>query len=506
MNLKKYDDMIIGDTVCAVSTPSGSGGIAVVRISGPEAFDICDKVFVPRRSVKKDDSIMSADVAGEDFHMRGYVKREDADMTAGNGIVAGGRIGQYPANTVVYGSVYHNGKALDDVLVSVFRAPHSFTGEDTIEISCHGSLYIQQQLMQLLIENGARQARPGEFTQRAFMNGKMDLSQAEAVADLIASTTAGMHRLAMNQMRGGFSEDLKQLRIQLLDFTSLIELELDFGDHEELEFADRTQLRELANKIRCKIRDLADSFAAGNVIKNGIPVAIIGKPNVGKSTLLNALLNEERAIVSEMPGTTRDTIEEILYIEGQLFRFIDTAGLRDNTSDRIEALGIQRSFEKAEKASIILYLFDLTQGETEEMVSISHWLQKFNKPILMIGTKNDIARRSPIHTSGNVRAIHISCKEPADIERVKNHIIRLADTNKVFGNEVIVTNVRHYEALLRSEESIERVMEGLDSRLSGDLLSGDIRECLHYLAEITGGEIATDEVLGNIFSKFCIGK
>jgi tRNA modification GTPase len=360
--------------------------------------------------------------------------------------------------------------------------------------------------MQLLVGNGARQARPGEFTQRAFMNGKMDLSQAEAVADLIASTSAGMHRLAMNQMRGGFSDELKQLRTQLLDFTSLIELELDFGDHEDLEFADRTQLRELVDQIRCKIRDLADSFAAGNAIKNGIPVAIIGKPNVGKSTLLNALLNEERAIVSEIPGTTRDTIEETLYIEGQQFRFIDTAGLRDNTSDRIEALGIRRSFEKAEKASIILYLFDLTQEEAEELVSISRWLQKFNKPILMIGTKNDIVRRNPIHTSGNVRAIHISCREPADIERVKSHIIRLAGISSGSGNEVVVTNVRHYEALLRAGESIERVVEGLGNQLSGDLLAEDIRECLHCLAEITGGEIATEEVLGNVFSKFCIGK
>jgi tRNA modification GTPase len=507
MNLKKLDDMIFDDTICAVSTPPGSGGIAVVRVSGPNAFGVCDKVFVSRRGVRKEEVAMSTDVAGGDFQKKGCVKREDTDMADGKDGALAGRIGQHPANTIVYGSVYRDGRrVLDDVLVSIFRTPHSFTGEDTVEISCHGSLYIQQQLMQLLIENGARQARPGEFTQRAFMNGKMDLSQAEAVADLIASTSAGMHRLAMNQMRGGFSNELKQLRIQLLDFTSLIELELDFSDHEELEFADRTQLRELANKIRCKIRDLADSFAAGNAIKNGIPVAIIGKPNVGKSTLLNALLNEERAIVSEIPGTTRDTIEETLYIEGQLFRFIDTAGLRENTSDRIEALGIQRSFEKAEKASIILYLFDLTQGETEELVPISHWLQKFNKPILMIGTKNDIARRSPIHTSGNVRVIHISCKEPADIERVKNHIIRLANMNNVSGNDVIVTNVRHYEALLRAGASIERVMEGLDERLSGDLLAGDIRECLHDLAEITGGEIATDEVLGNIFSKFCIGK
>ena len=460
-------NILDNNTICAISTPPGSGGIAVIRVSGQDAISICDRLFVSVKAIN---------------------------------------LSRQPVNTIVYGLVRHEGEVFDNVLVSVFHSPHSYTGEDTVEISCHGSLYIQQRLMQWLIESGARQALPGEFTQRAFMNGKMDLSQAEAVADLIASTSAGMHRLAMNQMRGGFSDELKQLRSQLLDFTSLIELELDFGDHEELEFADRTELRTLAEKIRNKITDLADSFSAGNAIKNGIPVAIIGKTNVGKSTLLNALLNEERAIVSEIPGTTRDTIEETLYIEGQLFRFIDTAGLRDNTSDKIEAIGIQRSFEKAEKASVILYLFDLTQEETEELVSISRWLQKFNKPILMIGTKNDIARRSPIHTSGNVKAIHISCKAPADIERVKNNIVRISNVHKTSENEVIVANVRHYEALCNAGESIERVIEGMNDNISGDLLAEDIRECLHYLGEITGGEIATTEVLENIFSKFCIGK
>ena len=454
-------------TICAISTPPGSGGIAVIRVSGQDALSICDKLFVSEKS-------------------KSLVRQ--------------------PANTILYGVIKHGEEVLDNVLVSVFRTPHSYTGEDTVEISCHGSLFIQQKLMQWLIENGAGQALPGEFTQRAFMNGKMDLSQAEAVADLIASTSAGMHKLAINQMRGGFSLELKQLREQLLDFTSLIELELDFGDHEELEFADRSALRLLAEKISNNIKDLADSFSAGNAIKNGIPVAIIGKTNVGKSTLLNALLKEDRAIVSDIPGTTRDTIEETLYIEGQQFRFIDTAGLRDNTSDTIEAMGIQRSFEKAEKASVILYLFDLTQEETEELVSISHWLQKFNKPILMIGTKNDIARRSPIHTTGNVKAIHISCKEPADIERVKNNIVHISNVHKVSENEVIVTNIRHYEALCNAGESIERVIEGMNDNIPGDLLAEDIRECLHHLGEITGGEIATTEVLENIFSKFCIGK
>jgi tRNA modification GTPase len=523
--------MINTDTICAISTPPGVGGIAVIRVSGTDAFGICDKFFIPGKAARDasptknhsgdrplplsnsgtesaspesdgTESVDTESVASESVDTDVPV----TDRTEDPGEVKPKGLAGYEAYTVIYGSVRRNGEVLDDVLASVFRAPHSYTGEDTIEISCHGSLYIQQQLMLLLIESGARQARPGEFTQRAFMNGKLDLSQAEAVADLIASTSAGMHRLAMNQMRGGFSDELKQLRAQLLDFTSLVELELDFSDHEELEFADRTQLRELADKIHARLRDLADSFATGNAIKNGIPVAIIGKPNVGKSTLLNVLLNEERAIVSDIPGTTRDTIEETLYIEGQLFRFIDTAGLRDETSDRIEALGIRRSFEKAEKASIILYLFDLTQEESDDLVTISHWIRRFNKPVLMIGTKNDLARRSPIHTSGNVRAIHISCKEPADIERVKKYILQLANVTKVTENETIVANVRHYEALCRAGESIERVIEGLDHHLSGDLLAEDIRECIHHLGEITGGAIATDEVLGNIFSKFCIGK
>ena len=469
-------------TICAVSTPPGTGGIAVLRVSGPEAISICDRIFVPAKSVQT--------LAGQTANISG------SNIT----------LAVCPANTIVYGHICRAGEVLDDVLATVFRAPHSFTGEDTVEISCHGSTYIQQQIMLWLIENGACQALAGEFTQRAFLNGKMDLSQAEAVADLIASTSSGMHRLAMNQMRGGFSGELKQLRSQLLDFVSLIELELDFGDHEELEFADRTVLRALAIQILNKIETLTDSFATGNAIKNGIPVAILGQPNVGKSTLLNALLNEERSIVTDIPGTTRDTIEETLYIQGHLFRMIDTAGLRDHTTDTIEALGIQRSFEKAEKASVILYLFDLTQEQPEDIDPTSQWLNKFNKPILKIGTKNDIARRDPAPTSGHEATIHISCKEPADIERVKNHIVRLSNIQSVSDHDVIVTNVRHYEALCRAGESIQRALEGLNQHLSGDLLAQDIRECLHYLGEITGGEIATGEILGNIFSKFCIGK
>jgi tRNA modification GTPase len=341
--------------------------------------------------------------------------------------------------------------------------------------------------------------------QRAFLNGKMDLSQAEAVADLIASSSAGMHKLAINQMRGGFSDELTQIRMQLLDFTSLIELELDFAE-EEVEFADRTQLLTLAESIHRKVSGLTDSFNVGNVIKNGIPVAIIGKPNTGKSTLLNALLNEERAIVSDIPGTTRDTIEETLTIGGQLFRFIDTAGIRQHTNDSIEALGIQRTFEKAEKASIILYLFDLTvEDDIDDLIATSHWLQKFQKPFLIIGTKNDIAHRSPTQISGNVLPIHISCKDPADIERIKSIIPDFIQFPSCEANDVIVTNIRHYEALSRALSAITQVIEGLKNNLSGDFLSQDIRECTHYLGEITG-EITTDEVLGNIFEKFCIGK
>lgn len=452
--------------ICAVSTPPGTGGIAVIRLSGEGCIILTDKVFVSPSGKKPSD---------------------------------------FSSNTVHFGEIHSGSTTVDEVLVSIFRAPHSYTGEDTVEITCHGSTYIQQQILQLLIKEGARAALPGEFTQRAFLNGKMDLSQAEAVADLIASTSAGMHKLAMNQMRGGFSAELAQLRIQLLDFTSLIELELDFSE-EDVEFADRSQLRELASTINRRITDLADSFSAGNAIKNGIPVAIIGKPNVGKSTLLNGLLNEERAIVSDIPGTTRDTIEETINLNGQLFRFIDTAGLRQNTSDQIEAIGIQRSFEKAEKAAIVLYLFDLTNEDIADVISTSQWLQKLQKPVLMVGTKNDIARKSPMHTSGNVMSIYISCKEPADIERVKNKIISIIDLQQISNHDVIITNIRHYEALCNAQASIARVIEGLNNNISGDFLSQDIRECLHYLGEITGGEIATDEVLGNIFSKFCIGK
>ena len=423
-------------TICALSTPAGSGALAIVRVSGPEAITLCDRLFIPR---------------------------------------SGAPLAERRSHTATFGRLVRDGELLDEAVATVFRAPHSFTGEDTVELSCHGSTFIQQRLLEWLIDCGARAAAPGEFTRRAFLNGRMDLSQAEAVADLIASTSAGMHRVAMNQMRGGFSDELATLRTQLLEFASLVELELDFGDHEELEFADRTRLGELADLIARRIDTLAASFAAGNALKHGLPVAIIGRPNVGKSTLvkrvlgrreakstlLNGLLNEERAIVSDIPGTTRDTIEETLTLDGRLFRFIDTAGLRDRTTDRIEEIGIRRSFEKADQAAIILYLLDLTDSTADDWLEASRWLRRYEKPVLMVGTKNDLARRSPIHTTDNVQAIHISCREPADIERVKLRIVELADTLTVGTHDVIVTNVRHYEALCRAGEAIRRVLAGL---------------------------------------------
>jgi tRNA modification GTPase len=510
---------ITPDTICAISTPPGKGGIAVVRVSGIDAVSICDKVFIAGRKgetgeaggkndyelrITNYENCGETEEKGEENQLFSYSVNQLFNQTGKMGSLRK-KLSDYAANSVVYGTIWNDNEAFDNVLITIFRAPHSFTGEDTVEISCHGSIYIQQQILRLIIENGARLAQPGEFTQRAFLSGKMDLSQAEAVADLIASTSAGMHKLAINQMRGGFSDELSRLRSQLLDFTSLIELELDFSE-EEVEFADRAQLLALAESIHRRISSLTDSFIVGNAVKNGIPVAIIGKPNVGKSTLLNALLNEERAIVSEIPGTTRDTIEETITIGGQLFRFIDTAGIRHHTNDSIEALGIQRTLEKAEKAAIILYLFDLTAEEDrDDLLATTLWLQDFQKPVLIIGTKNDIAHRIPTQITGNYSPIHISSKDPTDIERVKNHILDFTQTSSFDSNDVIVTNVRHYEALSKALSAITRVIEGLTINLSGDFLSQDIRECTHHLGEITG-EITTDEVLGNIFAKFCIGK
>ncbi|MCD7932685.1 MAG: tRNA uridine-5-carboxymethylaminomethyl(34) synthesis GTPase MnmE [Tannerellaceae bacterium] len=464
---------MMNDTICAVSTAPGTGGIAVIRVSGPDAIPITDRVFQPRK--------------------------------------AGKTLSSQPAYTLHYGSIVDNDSVVDDVMVALFRTPHSFTGEDTTEITCHGSVFIQQQIMQLLVRKGARTALPGEFTQRAFLNGKMDLSQAEAVADLIASTSAGMRKLAINQMRGGFSRELAKLREQLLDFTSLIELELDFSE-EDVEFADRANLRELAHTIEQAISRLVDSFSVGNAVKNGIPVAIVGETNAGKSTLLNLLVGEEKAIVSDIHGTTRDVIEDTINLSGITFRFIDTAGIRE-TNDQIESLGIERTFHKLSQASIVLWVIDSTSSTVQisqlgEQIAALATDKKlvlvFNKADLL--TSDDRQRAEAILPDIHGERIFISAKNKENTEVLNELLIRLAGIPEISGQDIIVTNVRHYEALAKARDAIQRVIDGLHLNISGDFLSQDIRECIHYLGEITGGTIGTEEILGSIFSRFCIGK
>lgn len=460
------------DTICAVSTPPGTGGVAVIRVSGSDAIPICDSIFVPKTKDK--------------------------------------RLLNQKAYTLSYGSICRKGEQIDDVLISLFRNPHSFTGEDTVEITCHGSIYIQQQILQLLIEKGARSALPGEFTQRAFLNGKMDLSQAEAVADLIASTSAGMHKLALSQMRGGFSHELSKLRTQLLDFTSLIELELDFSE-EDVEFADRTNLKQLASDIEKLIKQLADSFSVGNAVKNGIPVAIIGETNAGKSTLLNLLIGEEKAIVSDIHGTTRDVIEDTINLSGVVFRFIDTAGIRE-TTDTIESLGIERTFSKLKQASIVLWVIDLLNPvkEIEQLAKVITPHLEGKKTILVFN-KSDVLDAKTLDAKKHIlndldaERIFISAKKQENINQLKDYLIKAAAIPEIHQNDIIVTNIRHYEALTKAHAAILRVLEGLGQNISGDFLSQDIRECMHYLGEITG-HISNDEVLGNIFERFCIGK
>jgi tRNA modification GTPase len=460
------------DTICAISTPPGTGGVAIIRMSGPAAIPISASVFVPKAKGKE--------------------------------------LSDQKAYTLNYGSLYREGEQIDDVLLSLFRNPHSFTGEDTVEIACHGSLYIQQQILQLLIEKGARTALPGEFTQRAFLNGKMDLSQAEAVADLIASTSAGMHKLALNQMRGGFSHELNNLRTQLLHFTSLIELELDFSE-EDVEFADRTHLKQLAAGIETLIRQLADSFSIGNAVKNGIPVAIIGETNAGKSTLLNLLVGEERAIVSDIHGTTRDVIEDTINLSGVTFRFIDTAGIRE-TTDTIENLGIERTFGKLKQASIVLWVIDLLNAtpQTEQLANvITPYLE--GKQTILVFNKSDLldaetlAARQHLLTNLQAERIYISAKKQENTNQLKDYLLKAAAIPEIHQNDIIITNIRHYEALTKAHAAILRVSEGLTQNISGDFLSQDIRECMHYLGEITG-HISNDEILGNIFERFCVGK
>lgn len=459
------------DTICAISTPAGVGGIAVVRVSGSKAVEYVMKSW------------------------RGYDLRKAATHTAHFGRI-----------------VYPDGETLDEVVATVFLCPHSFTGEDTVELSCHGSQWIQTQLVTLMLRNGCRAAEGGEFTRRAFMNGKIDLSQAEAIADVIASSSRASHRVAISQMRGGFSEMLARLREQLLEFVSLMELELDFSE-EDVEFADRSRLTDLARHIDSVITSLADSFSVGNAIKNGVPVAIVGETNAGKSTLLNRLLHDDKAIVSDIRGTTRDAIEDTINLGGITFRFIDTAGIRD-TSDKIESIGIDRTFQKIDNASVILWMIDGTQGtgnirETAERI-MPHCQ---GKQLIAVINKSDKLDNSTIqaiqseisHIHDGISTIAISAKNDIAVDRLEKILVESAGIPENDPNAVVVTNARHYGALCHAQEAIRRAITGLQSGLSGDFVSQDIRECMHYLGEITG-EITTHEILGSIFSRFCIGK
>ena len=445
------------DTICALATAPG-GAIGIIRISGPQALEILSRVFTK-------------------------------DVSAA------------PANTIHYGHIKNGAEIVDEVMASLFRAPHSYTGEDSVEISCHGSRYILNKVLNLLIAEGCRQAGPGEFTQRAYLNGKMDLSQAEAVADLIASTNQATHQIAMSQLRGHFSSKLAQLREQLLKLTSLLELELDFSDHEDLEFADRSELMELTKTIDNHITHLSNSFETGQAIKQGIPVAIVGKTNVGKSTLLNRLLKDDRAIVSDVHGTTRDTIEDTIDIKGITFRFIDTAGIRQ-TQDEVEQIGITRTYAAIDKARIVLWLIDSEPSIKE----INDILQRTdNKKLIVIKNKADKTDNNS-YNSLKLPFVSISAKFGKGIEELEQAIYEAADIPTLTENDIIVTNARHYEALVRAHEHIQRVIDGLQMQLSGDLLSEDLRLTLDTLAEITGGQITPNEVLGNIFKNFCVGK
>ena len=453
----------MNDTICALATAPG-GAIGIIRISGAQSLEILSHIFTKDLSDAK-------------------------------------------ANTIHYGHIVESDNVtqhqniVDEVLVSVFRAPRSYTGENSVEISCHGSSYILNKILELLVQSGCRMAQPGEFTKRSFLNGKLDLSQAEAVADLIASSNKATHQLAMSQLRGSVSSELAQLRDQLLHLTSLLELELDFSDHEDLEFADRTELNTIAKSIDKQITHLTQSFETGQAIKQGIPVAIVGKTNVGKSTLLNRLLKDDRAIVSDVHGTTRDTIEDTIDINGVTFRFIDTAGIRQ-TTDQVEKIGIERTYSTIDKARIVLWVVD-QEPTTKEFDDISELTE--NKKLIVVRNKIDKSSNESF-TLGNFPLIEISAKQGTNLTQLEQSIYQAAGIPTLSDTDVIITNARHYDALVRARQSLSRVLDGLRSGLSGDLLSEDLREVLGILSEITGGQITTPEVLGNIFKNFCVGK
>lgn len=470
--------MTDNSTIAAIATAPGQGAIAVIRVSGPDAFPILGSLFQPAGKQKSFDE----------------------------------RI----ANSIVHGLLKFEAEIVDDVLLSLFRAPHSYTGEDVIEISCHGSVVIQKKILHVLVQSGIRLAKPGEFTMRAFLNGKLDLSQAEAVADLISSTSEASRKVAIQQMRGGFSQQIQMLRDRLLNFISLIELELDFSE-EDVEFADRSQLKSLVQEIYDKLSNIAGSFEKGNAIKNGIPVAIVGEPNVGKSTLLNVLLNEEKAIVSDIPGTTRDAIEDTIHVGDLLFRFIDTAGIRE-TTDTIETIGIEKTFEKVKQASVVLFMADAlssAEGVREKLDKLNHLVQDESRHIIVVVNKTDTLKNpfderkfAGLISGGKDKpfpVVGISAKKKENIDHLTSLLAELSGIRQLENEDTIITNARHYEALEKSRLAAQRVLDGLSSGIPGDLLAMDIREILHYFGEITG-QITTDEILGNIFKNFCIGK
>lgn len=550
--------------IAAIATAPGTGGIAVIRLSGPDAFTITDRIFRARNrnktvSTAEAYTMLFGNIVDEitDNRVQSTDNDNDVEMQRTASVTS-----EATANSV--DSVREEKKSvgeniIDEVVISVFRAPHSFTGENTVEISCHGSIYIQQEILRLLISAGARMANPGEFTQRAFLNGRLDLSQAEAVADLINAQSAAAHTIALNQMRGNFSSKLEELRRQLLHFVSLLELELDFGDHDDLEFADRTELNAVAEAIRSQLSRLQQTFSQGNAIKNGIPVAIVGETNAGKSTLLNLLVGDNRAIVSDIHGTTRDVIEDTVNINGLTFRFIDTAGIRQ-TSDIIENLGIERTYEMIERAQIILWVVDSTnvtehiewlaerimrrtEGKRliillnkvdrlndEELTTLRQWFEPYcpseksvksderlfseaknSESLNPDGTRSVNSVHSVREKNNSVRntspqIIEISAKQSINTEQLTRLLYESAQMPDLSSGDIIISNLRHYEALTHALESIDRVIEGLQMNIPADFVAQDIREALFHLAEITGGEITTDEVLGNIFAHFCIGK